>query len=47
MATVSFDKNIVVNELDAIDRLIDAMTSSEVKPINKKLASSEAMLRSE
>ncbi len=44
MATVSFDKNIVVKEPEAIERLVEVLSSSkEAKPINRKLASDEAM----
>ncbi|NLI14102.1 MAG: hypothetical protein GX425_16175 [Peptococcaceae bacterium] len=48
MATVSFDKNIVVKEPEAIERLVEVLSSSkEAKPINRKLASDEAMARGE
>ncbi|MBE3554854.1 MAG: hypothetical protein IMW85_07680 [Thermicanus sp.] len=47
MATVSFNKNIVIKEPEAVDRLVKVLTSKEVKPINRKLASDEAMARGE
>jgi len=47
MATVSFDKNIVIKEPEAIERLVEVLSSKEVKPINRKLASDEAMARGE
>lgn len=47
MATVSFDKNIVIKEPEAIGKLVDALSSKDVKQVNRKLASAEAMARSE
>ncbi|NLI93739.1 MAG: hypothetical protein GX434_16575 [Peptococcaceae bacterium] len=47
MATVSFDKNIVIREPEAIERLVEVLSSKEAKPINKKLASDEAMAKGE
>ncbi len=47
MATVSFDKNIVIKEPEAIEKLVEVLSSKEVKPINKELASDEAMARGE
>ena len=47
MATVSFDKNIVIKEPEAIEKLVEVLSSKEAKPINRKLASDEAMARGE
>jgi hypothetical protein len=47
MATASFDKNIVIREAEAVEKLVEVLSSDEVKPINKELASAEAMARSE
>jgi hypothetical protein len=45
MATSSFDKNIVIKETEAIEKLVKAITSKETKPIDKSLASDESMAR--
>ncbi|MFZ5591422.1 MAG: hypothetical protein ACOY81_06415 [Bacillota bacterium] len=50
MATVSFDKNIVIEEPGAIETLVEMLLSSDnddVKPIDRTLASPEAMARGE
>ncbi|AVX19908.1 MULTISPECIES: hypothetical protein [Carboxydocella] len=47
MATVSFDKNIIIREPEAIEKLIDVLLSEDVKPVNKKLASAEEIARGE
>ena len=47
MATVSFDKDIVIKEPEAVDKLVNVLSSEEVKSVNKKLASDEAMARGE
>lgn len=47
MATSSFDKSIVINEKEAVSRLVEVLTSNEIKPFNNELASAEAMTRSE
>ena len=47
MATVSFDKNIVIKETEAIEKLVEVLSSKEAKPINRKLASDESMARGE
>lgn len=47
MATISFDKNVIVREPEAVEKLIEALSSKDVKIINKKLASAEAMARGE
>ncbi|MBF7081846.1 hypothetical protein IT084_02510 [Desulfallas sp. Bu1-1] len=47
MATVSFDKNIVIKEPEAVEKLVEALSSKDVKPVNKKFASAEAMAKGE
>ena len=47
MAIVSFDKNIVIKEPEAVERLVEVLSSKEAKPINRKLASDEVMARGE
>lgn len=47
MATISFDKNIVIKEPEAVEKLVEALSTEEVKLINKDLTSAEAMARSE
>lgn len=45
MATDSFDKNIVIKETEAIEKLVQVLSSKEVKPVDKTLASDESMAR--
>ena len=47
MATVSFDKNIVINEPEAVSMLVDSLLSDEPREINKELASSREIERGE
>ena len=47
MATVSFDKNIVIKEPEAIEKLVEVLSSSDVQPIKRKLASPGTMARGE
>jgi hypothetical protein len=47
MATVSFDKNIVIKEPEAVDRLVKSFSEKNVRPVKRELASDEAMARSE
>jgi hypothetical protein len=47
VATISFDKNIVIKEPEAVEKLVEALSSNDIKPINKELTSAEAMARSE
>ncbi len=47
MATVSFDKNIVIKEPEAIEILVEVLSSKESKQINRKLAFDESMARGE
>ena len=39
MATVSFDKNIVIREPDAVSKLVDSLIHDKPREINKQLAS--------
>jgi hypothetical protein len=47
VATISFDKNIVIKEPEAVEKLVEALSSNDIKSINKELTSAEAMARSE
>jgi hypothetical protein len=47
MATVSFDKNIIIREPEAVEKLVEVLSSEDVKPVNQKLTSAEAMARGE
>ncbi len=47
MATVSFDKNIVIKEKEAVGKLTEVLMTGQVKPFNRELASAEAMARGE
>jgi len=47
MATVSFDKNIVIKEQDAVSRLVDALINDKPRTIDKQLASPSEMIRGE
>ncbi|KKM12978.1 hypothetical protein SY88_00750 [Clostridiales bacterium PH28_bin88] len=47
MATVSFDKNIVIKEPEAVEKLVEVLSSKDVKPVNRELASVKAMARGE
>ena len=47
MATVSFDKNIVINEPDAVKRLVDSLLSDKPREINRQLASPSEIARGE
>ena len=39
MATVSFDKNIIIKEPDEVTKLVDSLIYDEPRKINKELAS--------
>ena len=39
MATVSFDKNIVINEPDAVSKLVDSLINDKGLKIDKQLVS--------
>ena len=47
MATVSFDKNFVIEEPEAVDRLVDSLLSDKPRKINKNLISPEEIERGE
>jgi hypothetical protein len=47
MATVSFDKNIIIDEPDAVDKLVDSLLYDEPRKINKQLASPTEMAKGE
>ncbi|MCC0662531.1 MULTISPECIES: hypothetical protein [unclassified Clostridioides] len=48
MATVSFDKRIVINKKEEIDKFNDIyLSENKPLPIDKDLASNEAMARCE
>lgn len=47
MATVSFDKNIVVSEPEAISQLVESLLEDEPRQINRELASSSEKTRGE
>ena len=47
MATVSFDKNIVIKEQDAVSKLVDALINDKARKIDKQLASPSEMMRGE
>ena len=39
MATVSFDKNVIVSEPEAVSILVNSLLNDEPRPTNKQLAS--------
>ena len=47
MATVSFDKSVIVKEPQAIDRLVASLKSGKAKKAKKELVSDTEMQRSE
>jgi hypothetical protein len=47
MAIVSFNKNFVISEKEAVSKLIEVLLSGQVKPIHRELASAEVMARGE
>jgi len=47
MATVSFDKNIVINEPDAVKKLVDSLLNDKPREIDKQLASYSEIARGE
>ncbi|MEW6661357.1 MAG: hypothetical protein ACOY9Y_05295 [Bacillota bacterium] len=38
---------IIIREPEAVERLVEVLSSKDVKPVNRKLASAEAMARGE
>ena len=47
MATVSFDKNIVIKEPEAVSELIDALVSGKARKIDKQLTSPSEIVEGE
>jgi len=47
MATISFDKDLTIREPEAVSKLIEVLSSNEVRPVNKKLTSAKEMERGE
>ena len=47
MATVSFDKNFVIEEPEAVAKLVDSLLRDKPRIINKKLISPEEKERGE
>ena len=47
MATVSFDKNIIINEPKAVSELIDALVNDKSRKVDKQLASPSETARGE
>ena len=47
MATVSFDKNIIINEPDAVKKLVDSLLGDKPRKIDKQLASPTEIARGE
>ena len=47
MATVSFDKNIVINEPDAVKKLVDSLLNDKPRDIDRHLASPTELARGE
>ena len=47
MATVSFDKNVVIEEPEAVSLLVNSLLNDEPRKIDKKLASQNEIERGE
>ena len=47
MATVSFDKNIVIKEPDAVQKIVNSLLNDKPREINKQLASPIEIARGE
>jgi len=47
MTTVSFDKNIIISEQEAVSELIDALVNDKSRKIDKHLASPSETARCE
>ena len=47
MATVSFDKNIVIKEPDAVKKLVDSLLNDKPREIDRQLASPTELARGE
>ena len=47
MAIQSYDKDVVIKEPEAIERLVEVLLLNEARQINRNFASDEAMARGE
>jgi len=47
MATVSFDKSIVIEEPEAVDRLVDSLLNDEPRKVSENLLSEQDIERGE
>ena len=47
MATVSFDKSVVIEEPEAIDRLVDSLLNDEPRKVSENLLSEQDKERGE
>ena len=47
MATVSFDKSVVIEEPEAIDRLVDSLLNDEPRKVSENLISEQEKERGE
>ena len=47
MATVSFDKSVVIDEPEAVDRLVDSLLNDEPRKVSENLLSEQDKERGE
>ena len=47
MATVSFDKSIIIKEQEAVSKLVDSLVTGNIRNIDKELASPSEIARGE
>ena len=47
MATVSFDKSIIIREPEAVSQLVDSLLYDEPREVKKELASANEIVRGE
>jgi hypothetical protein len=47
MATVSFDKSVVIEEPEAVDRLVDSLLNDEPRKVSENLLSEQDAERGE
>jgi hypothetical protein len=47
MSTASFDKNIVIQEPEAVENLVDALMNGKSRRINTRLAAPQELARGE
>jgi len=47
MATVSFDKSVVIKEPEAVDRLVDSLLNDEPRKVSEELLSAQDTERGE